>query len=281
MVTKISGEDFFRLLDRVVTHEMIDEMLNEHEKEVIDGEMLTGYQNVYNAISKFFNKTINLAEKVGFSAKSLIIQSPNDFSHIPSVDIKNLFSKRNDGDNILGINMTEALFCLSNSEEILAKVREKIHQEFIDLSSEQFVDLLLAKVESLLRKTATCLRNSIAELIFGAGIDDDDIMLSLFEETSDLALVGLSVVLDVSPGDKVILSEEELRKIHESFDNEGKVIYTSEEECRKVCEVLGSKELYNVYILESEFDEIYNSYYKKVMAIRLLIEKVSPCYMCE
>ena len=30
MVTKISGEDFFRLLDRVVTHEMIDEMLNEH-----------------------------------------------------------------------------------------------------------------------------------------------------------------------------------------------------------------------------------------------------------
>ena len=281
MVTKISGEDFFRLLDRVVTHEMIDEMLNEHEKEVIDGEMLTGYQNVYNAISKFFNKTINLAEKVGFSAKSLIIQSPNDFSHIPSVDIKNLFSERNDVDNILGINMTEALFCLSNSEEILAKVREKIHQEFIDLSSEQFVDLLLAKVESLLRKTATCLRNSIAELIFGAGIDDDDIMLSLFEETSDLALVGLSVVLDVSPGDKVILSEEELRKIHESFDNEGKVIYTSEEECRKVCEVLGSKELYNVYILESEFDEIYNSYYKKVMAIRLLIEKVSPCYMCE
>ena len=281
MVTKISGEDFFRLLDRVVTHEMIDEMLNEHEKEVIDDEMLTGYQNVYNAICNFFNKTINLAEKVGFSDKSLIIQSPNDFSHIPSVDIKNLFSERNDVDNILGINMTEALFCLSNSEEILAKVREKIHQEFIDLSSEQFVDLLLAKVESLLRKTATCLRNSIAELIFGAGIDDDDIMLSLFEETSDLALVGLSVVLDVSPGDKVILSEEELRKIHESFDNEGKVIYTSEEECRKVCEVLGSKELYNVYILESEFDEIYNSYYKKVMAIRLLIEKVSPCYMCE
>lgn len=83
MVAKISGEDFFRLLDRVVTHEMIDEMLNEHEKEVIYGEMLTGYQNVYNAISKFFNKTINLAEKVGFSAKSLIIQSPNDFSHIP------------------------------------------------------------------------------------------------------------------------------------------------------------------------------------------------------
>lgn len=36
---------------------------------------------------------------------------------------------------------------------------------------------------------------------------------------------------------------------------------------------MGSKELYNVYILESEFDEIYNSYYKKVMAIRLLIEK--------
>lgn len=281
MVTKISGEDFFRLLDRVVTHEMIDEMLNEHEKEVIDDEMLTGYQNVYNAICNFFNKTINLAEKVGFSDKSLIIQSPNDFSHIPSVDIKNLFSERNDVDNILGINMTEALFCLSNSEEILAKVREKIHQEFIDLSSEQFVDLLLAKVESLLRKTATCLRNSIAELIFGAGIDDDDIMLSLFEETSDLALVGLSVVLDVSPGDKVILSEEELRKIHESFDNEGKVIYTSEEECRKVCEVLGSKELYNVYILESEFDEIYNSYYKKVMAIRLLIEKVYPCCMCE
>lgn len=281
MVAKISGEDFFRLLDRVVTHEMIDEMLNEHEKEVIDDEMLTGYQNVYNAICNFFNKTINLAEKVGFSDKSLIIQSPNDFSHIPSVDIKNLFSERNDVDNILGINMTEALFCLSNSEEILAKVREKIHQEFIDLSSEQFVDLLLAKVESLLRKTATCLRNSIAELIFGAGIDDDDIMLSLFEETSDLALVGLSVVLNVSSGDKVILSEEELRKIHESFDNEGKVIYTSEEECRKVCEVLGSKELYNVYILESEFDEIYNSYYKKVMAIRLLIEKVSPCYMCE
>lgn len=139
------------------------------------------------------------------------------------------------------------------------------------------MDLLLAKVESLLRKTANCLRNSIAELIFEAGIDDD-IMLSLFEETSDLALVGLSVVLNVSSGDKVILSEEELRKIHESFDNEGKVIYTSEEECRKVCEVLGSKELYNVYILESEFDEIYNSYYKKVMAIRLLIEKVSPCY---
>lgn len=273
MVTKISGEDFFRLLDRVVTHEMIDEMLNEHEKEVIDGEMLTGYQNVYNAICKFFNKTVNLAEKVGFSAKSLIIQSPNDFSHIPSVDIKNLFSERNDGDNILGINMTEALFCLSNSEEILAKVREKIHQESIDLSSEQFVDLLLAKVESLLR-------NSIAELIFEAGIDDD-IMLSLFKETSDLALVGLSVVLNVSSGDKVILSEEELRKIHESFDNEEKVIYTSEEECRKVCEVLGSKELYNVYILESEFDEIYNSYYKKVMAIRLLIEKVCPCYMCE
>ena len=27
MVTKISGEDFFRLLDRVVTHEMIDVML--------------------------------------------------------------------------------------------------------------------------------------------------------------------------------------------------------------------------------------------------------------
>lgn len=281
MVTKISGEDFFRLLDRVVTHEMIDEMLNEHEKEVIDDEMLTGYQNVYNAICNFFNKTINLAEKVGFSDKSLIIQSPNDFSHIPSVDIKNLFSERNDVDNILGINMTEALFCLSNSEEILAKVREKIHQEFVDSSSEQFVYLLLAKVESLLRKTATCLRNSIAELIFGAGIDDDDIMLSLFEETSDLALVGLSVVLDVSPGDKVILSEEELRKIHESFDNEGKVIYTSEEECRKVCEVLGSKELYNVYILESEFDEIYNSYYKKVMAIRLLIEKVYPDYMCE
>ena len=151
MVAKISGEDFFRLLDRVVTHEMIDEMLNEHEKEVIDGEMLTGYQNVYNAISKFFNKTINLAEKVGFSAKSLIIQSPNDFSHIPSVDIKNLFSERNDEDNILGINMTEALFCLSNSEEILAKVSEKIHQEFVDSSSEQFVDLLLAKVESLLR----------------------------------------------------------------------------------------------------------------------------------
>lgn len=281
MVTKISGEDFFRLLDRVVTHEMIDEMLNEHEKEVIDGEMLTGYQNVYNAISKFFNKTINLAEKVGFSAKSLIIQSPNDFSHIPSVDIKNLFSERNDVDNILGINMTEALFCISNSEEILAKVWEKTHQEFIDLSSEQSVNLLLAKVESLLRKAANCLRNSIAELIFGAGIDDDDIMLSLFEETSDLALVGLSVVLNVSSGDKVILSEEELRKIHESFDNEGKVIYTSEEECRKVCEVLGSKELYNVYILESEFDEIYNSYYKKVMAIRLLIEKVCPCYMCE
>lgn len=281
MVTKISGEDFFRLLDRVVTHEMIDEMLNEHEKEVIDGEMLTGYQNVYNAICKFFNKTVNLAEKVGFSAKSLIIQSPNDFSHIPSVDIKNLFSERNDGDNILGINMTEALFCLSNSEEILAKVSEKIHQEFVDSSLEQFIDLLLAKVESLLRKTANCLRNSIAELIFGAGIDDDDIMLSLFEETSDLALVGLSVVLNVSSGDKVILSEEELRKIHESFDNEGKVIYTSEEECRKVCEVLGSKELYNVYILESEFDEIYNSYYKKVMAIRLLIEKVCPCYMCE
>ena len=253
MVVKISGEDFFRLLDRVVTHEMIDEMLNEHEKEVIDDEMLTGYQNVYNAISKFFNKTINLAEKVGFSAKSLIIQSPNDFSHIPSVDIKNLFSERNDVDNILGINMTEALFCLSNSEEILAKVREKIHQEFVDSSSEQFVDLLLAKVESLLRKTANCLRNSIAELVFEAGIDDD----------------------------KVILSEEELRKIHESFDNEGKVIYTSEEECRKVCEVLGSKELYNVYILESEFDEIYNSYYKKVMAIRLLIEKVCPCFMCD
>ena len=276
------------MLDRVVTHEMIDEMLNEHEKEVIDGEMLTGYQNVYNAISKFFNKTINLAEKVGFSAKSLIIQSPNDFSHIPSVDIKNLFSERNDGDNILGINMTEALFCLSNSEEILAKVREKIlakvrekiHQEFINLLSEQFVYLLLAKVESLLRKTANCLRNSIAELVFEAGIDDD-IILSLFEETSDLALVGLSVVLNVSSGDKVILSEEELRKIHESFDNEGKVIYTSEEECRKVCEVLGSKELYNVYILESEFDEIYNSYYKKVMAIRLLIEKVYPDYMCE
>lgn len=280
MVAKISGEDFFRLLDCVVTHEMIDEMLNKHEKEVIDGEMLTGYQNVYNAICNFFNKTINLAEKVGFSAKSLIIQSPNDFSHIPSVDIKNLFSERNDGDNILGINMTEALFCLSNSEEILAKVREKIHQEFINVSSEQFIDLLLAKVESLLRKTANCLRNSIAELIFEAGIDDD-IMLSLFKETSDLALVGLSVVLDVSPGDKVILSEEELRKIHESFDNEGKVIYTSEEECRKVCEVLGSKELYNVYILESEFDEIYNSYYKKVMAIRLLIEKFYPCYTCE
>ena len=273
MVTKISGEDFFRLLDRVVTHEMIDEMLNEHEKEVIYSEMVTGYQNVYNAISKFFNKTINLAEKVGFSAKSLIIQSPNDFSHIPSVDIKNLFSERNDGDNILGINMTEALFCLSNSEEILAKVWEKTHQEFIDLSSEQ-------SIESLLRKTANCLRNSIAELIFEAGIDDD-IMLSLFEETSDLALVGLSVVLNVSSGDKVILSEEELRKIHESLDNEGKVIYTSEEECRKVCEVLGSKELYNVYILESEFDEIYNSYYKKVMAIRLLIEKVYPDYMCK
>ena len=136
MVTKISGEDFFRLLDRVVTHEMIDEMLNKHEKEVIDDEMLTGYQHVYNAICNFFNKTINLAEKVGFSAKSLIIQSPNDFSHIPSVDIKNLFSERNDGDNILGINMTEALFCLSNSEEILAKVSEKIHQEFIDSSSE-------------------------------------------------------------------------------------------------------------------------------------------------
>ena len=233
MVTKISGEDFFRLLDRVVTHEMIDEMLNEHEKEVIDGEMLTGYQNVYNAICKFFNKT-----------------------------------------------MTEALFCLSNSEEILAKVREKVHQEFVDSSSEQFINLLLAKVESLLRKVANCLRNSIAELIFEAGIDGD-IMLSLFEETSDLALVGLSVVLNVSSGDKVILSEEELRKIHESFDNEGKVIYTSEEECRKVCEVLGSKELYNVYILESEFDEIYNSYYKKVMAIRLLIEKVYPDYMCE
>lgn len=33
MVAKISGEDFFRLLDCVVTHEMIDEMLNEHEKE--------------------------------------------------------------------------------------------------------------------------------------------------------------------------------------------------------------------------------------------------------
>lgn len=268
------------MLDRVVTHEMIDEMLNKHEKEVIDGEMVTGYQNVYNAICNFFNKTINLAEKVGFSAKSLIIQSPNDFSHIPSVDIKNLFSERNDGDNILGINMTEALFCLSNSEEILAKVREKVHQEFVDSSSEQFIDLLLAKVESLLRKAANCLRNSIAELIFEAGIDGD-IMLSLFEETSDLALVGLSVVLNVSSGDKVILSEEELRKIHESFDNEGKVIYTSEEECRKVCEVLGSKELYNVYILESEFDEIYNSYYKKVMAIRLLIEKVCPCYMCE
>ena len=280
MVVKISGEDFFRLLDCVVTHEMIDEMLNKHEKEVIDGEMVTGYQNVYNAICNFFNKTINLAEKVGFSAKSLIIQSPNDFSHIPSVDIKNLFSERNDGDNILGINMTEALFCLSNSEEILAKVREKIHQEFIDSSSEQFINLLLAKVESLLRKAANCLRNSIAELIFEAGIDDD-IMLSLFKETSDLALVGLSVVLNVRSGDKVILSEDELRKIHESFDNEGKVIYTSEEECRKVCEVLGSKELYNVYILESEFDEIYNSYYKKVMAIRLLIEKVCPCYMCE
>ena len=280
MVVKISGEDFFRLLDCVVTHEMIDEMLNKHEKEVIDGEMVTGYQNVYNAICNFFNKTIYLAEKVGFSAKSLIIQSPNDFSHIPSVDIKNLFSERNDGDNILGINMTEALFCLSNSEEILAKVREKIHQESIDLSSEQFVNLLLAKVESLLRKVANCLRDSIAELIFKAGIDDD-IIRSLFEETSDLALDGLSVVLNVSPGDKVILSEEELRKIHESFDNEGKVIYTSEEECRKVCEVLGSKELYNVYILESEFDEIYNSYYKKVMAIRLLIEKVCPCYMCE
>ena len=132
----------------------------------------------------------------------------------------------------------------------------------------------------MLRKTANCLRNSIAELVFEAGIDDD-IILSLFEETSDLALVGLSVVLNVSSGDKVILSEEELRKIHESFDNEGKVIYTSEEECRKVCEVLGSKELYNVYILESEFDEIYNSYYKKVMAIRLLIEKVYPDYMCE
>lgn len=99
MVVKISGEDFFRLLDCVVTHEMIDEMLNKHEKEVIDGEMVTGYQNVYNAICNFFNKTINLAEKVGFSAKSLIIQSPNDFSHIPSVDIKNLFSERNDGDN--------------------------------------------------------------------------------------------------------------------------------------------------------------------------------------
>ncbi|MFC2639784.1 MAG: hypothetical protein ACFNZO_03145 [Candidatus Saccharibacteria bacterium] len=74
----------------------------------------------------------------------------------------------------------------------------------------------------MLRKTANCLRNSIAELVFEAGIDDD-IMLSLFEETSDLALVGLSVVLNVSSGDKVILSEEELRKIHESFDNEGKV----------------------------------------------------------
>ena len=56
MVAKISGEDFFRLLDRVVTHEMIDEMLNEHEKEVIDGEMVTGYQNVYNAICNFLTR---------------------------------------------------------------------------------------------------------------------------------------------------------------------------------------------------------------------------------
>ena len=76
--------------------------------------------------------------------------------------------------------MTEALFCLSNSEEIIAKVWKKVHQEFVDSSSEQFINLLLAKVESLLRKTANCLRNSIAELILKAGIDDD-IMLSLFK----------------------------------------------------------------------------------------------------